>query len=60
MRSLFTKRTQTDGLPLNISEIINKTRNRTNKTWAIQADVPAIPVNPKIPAIIATIKKTTA
>jgi hypothetical protein len=43
-----------------MSEIINRTRNRTNNTWAIQADVPAIPVNPKIPAMIATIRKTTA
>jgi hypothetical protein len=40
--------------------MINRTMNRTNKTWAIQADVPAIPVNPKIPAIIAMIKKTIA
>jgi hypothetical protein len=51
---------QTEGLPLNMSEMINRTRNRTNNTWAIQADVPAIPVNPKIPAIMATIKKTMA
>jgi hypothetical protein len=51
---------QTEGLPLNIKEIIKRTRNRTNNTWAIQADVPAIPVNPKIPAMMATIKKTTA
>jgi hypothetical protein len=43
-----------------MSETMNKTRNRTNNTWAIQADVPAIPVNPKIPAMIAMIKKTMA
>jgi hypothetical protein len=39
---------------------MKRTIKRTNKTWAIQADVPAIPLNPKIPAIMATIKKTTA
>jgi hypothetical protein len=54
------KATQTDGLPLNISEITNRTRKRTNNTWAIHAEVPAIPVNPNIPAIIAMIKKTIA
>jgi hypothetical protein len=43
-----------------MSEMINRTRNKTNNTWAIQADVPAIPVNPKIPAMIAIIKKTMA
>ena len=51
---------QTEGLPLKMSEIMNSTRKRTNNTWAIQADVPAIPVNPKIPAIMAIIKKTMA
>jgi hypothetical protein len=51
---------QTEGLPLNMSEMMNRTRKRTNNTWAIQADVPAIPVNPKIPAIMAIIKKTIA
>jgi hypothetical protein len=60
LEKLKTDALQTDGLPLNMSEIINRTRNRTNNTWAIQADVPAIPVNPKIPAMIATIRKTTA
>jgi hypothetical protein len=51
---------QTDGLPLNISEIIKRTKNKTNKTWAIHAEVPAIPLKPKSAAIIATIKKTIA
>ena len=55
MRTLHT-----DGLPLKISEIINRTKKRTNKTWAIHAEVPAIPVNPNIAAIIATTRKTSA
>jgi hypothetical protein len=50
----------TDGLPLNISDTINRIRKRTNNTWAIHAEVPAIPVNPNSPAIIAMIKKTIA
>jgi len=51
---------QTDGLPLNIREMINRIKNRTNNTWAIQADVPAIPVNPNTAAIMAIIRKTIA
>jgi hypothetical protein len=51
---------QTDGLPLKISEITNRTKNKTNNTWAIQAEVPAIPLNPNIAAMIATTKKTIA
>jgi hypothetical protein len=54
------KRRHTDGLPMNISEMTNDTKNRTNKTWAIQAEVPAIPVKPNIPAIMATTKKINA
>jgi|HubBroStandDraft_4_1064222.scaffolds.fasta_scaffold5830672_1 hypothetical protein len=41
-------------------EIINKIKNRTNSTWAIQADVPAIPVNPNTAAMMAIIRKTIA
>jgi hypothetical protein len=51
---------QTDGLPLNMSEIINRIKNRTNNTWAIHADVPAIPVNPKSAATTAMIRKIIA
>jgi hypothetical protein len=51
---------QTDGLPLKIREITNRTKNRTNSTWAIHAEVPAIPVKPNIAAIIAITKKTIA
>jgi hypothetical protein len=51
---------QTEGLPLNISDTINRIKKRTNSTWAIHAEVPAIPVNPNIPAIMATIRKTIA
>jgi hypothetical protein len=51
---------QTEGLPLKINDITKRIRKRTNSTWAIQAEVPAIPVKPKMAAIIATIKKTTA
>jgi hypothetical protein len=50
----------TDGLPLKMSEMMNRIRKRTNNTWAIHAEVPAIPVNPKIAAIMATTKKTNA
>ena len=35
-------------------------RKTTNRTFAISADVPAIPPNPKIAAMIATIKKINA
>jgi hypothetical protein len=41
-------------------EIINKIKNRTNNTWAIQADVPAIPENPNTAAMMAIIRKTIA
>jgi hypothetical protein len=51
---------QTDGRPLNIREMMNRIRKSTNSTWAIQAEVPAIPVKPKNPAIMAMIRKTTA
>jgi len=51
---------QTDGRPLNIREMMNRTRKSTNRTWAIHAEVPAIPVKPKNPAIMAMIRKTTA
>jgi hypothetical protein len=57
LRKIFR---QTDGLPLNMREIINKIKNRTNSTWAIQADVPAIPVNPNTAAMMAIIRKTIA
>jgi hypothetical protein len=50
----------TDGLPLNISEMMKRTRKSTNSTWAIHAEVPAIPVKPKNPAIMAIIRKTMA
>jgi hypothetical protein len=43
-----------------MSDTINRIRKRTNNTWAIHAEVPAIPVNPNNPAIIAMIKKTIA
>jgi hypothetical protein len=43
-----------------MSEMMNRIRKRTNNTWAIHAEVPAIPVNPKIAAIMATTKKTNA
>jgi hypothetical protein len=51
---------QTEGLPLNISETMNRIKKSPNNTWAIHAEVPAIPVNPKIPAMMATTKKITA
>jgi hypothetical protein len=39
---------------------MNSTRKITNNTWAIHADVPAIPAKPKIPAMIAITKKIRA
>jgi hypothetical protein len=39
---------------------MNSTRKITNSTWAIHADVPAIPAKPKNPAMIAIIRKITA
>jgi hypothetical protein len=38
----------------------NRTTKITNRTFAIHADVPAIPTKPKIPAMIATIRKVIA
>jgi hypothetical protein len=38
----------------------NRIRKITKSTWAIHADVPAIPVNPNIPAMIAMMRKITA
>jgi hypothetical protein len=38
----------------------NMIRKMTKRTWAIQAAVPARPVNPKIAAMIATIRKVMA
>jgi hypothetical protein len=49
-----------DGLPRKIREMMNNTRKITNSTWAIHADVPAIPAKPKIPAMIAMIRKIMA
>jgi hypothetical protein len=50
----------TDGLPLKMSEMINRIKNITNNTWAIHADVPAMPENPKSAAMMAMIKKIIA
>jgi hypothetical protein len=41
-------------------EIMNSTRNMTNRSFAMPADAAAMPPNPKIAATIAIIKKTTA
>jgi len=43
-----------------MSETINRIRKMTNNTWAIHAEVPAIPLNPNIPAIMAMTRKTIA
>jgi hypothetical protein len=39
---------------------MNNTRKITNRTWAIHAEVPAIPAKPKNPAMMAMIRKITA
>jgi len=41
-------------------EIRNRMRKTTKRIFAIPAAVPAIPANPRTPAIIATIKNTIA
>ena len=43
-----------------MSEIINRTRKMKNKTLAISAARPAMPMNPKIPAMMAMIKNVMA
>jgi hypothetical protein len=40
--------------------MMNNTRNTTNKIQAIWVAAPAMPVNPKMPAINAMIKKANA
>jgi hypothetical protein len=46
-------------IPPLISDKINKTINMKNSILAIPADVPAIPPNPKTPAMIAMITNVT-
>jgi hypothetical protein len=41
-------------------ETTNKIRKTTNKTFAIHAAVPAIPPNPRTPAMIATSRNPNA
>jgi len=41
-------------------ETRKKTRNRTKRTCAIQAEVPAIPAKPKIPAMMAITRNIKA
>jgi hypothetical protein len=41
-------------------EIMNSTRNTTNRTFAMPADAAAIPPNPKIAATSAMIRNITA
>ena len=43
-----------------IKEIMNSTRNITNRSFAMPADAAAIPPNPKTAATSAMIRKTTA
>jgi hypothetical protein len=43
-----------------IKEIKNSIIKTTKRTFAIHAAVPAIPMKPNIPAMIATIKKVSA
>jgi hypothetical protein len=43
-----------------ISETAKSTRNRKNRTWAIDAEAPAMPPKPRTPAMMATTRNTSA
>ncbi len=43
-----------------IREITKRMRNRKNRIFATPAEATAIPLNPKIAATMATMKKTSA